>query len=579
MNKITQKLKGLNSSDKLFWTIFVLFTSSIAVFLLWTQTHKVLALFDFTYYTDNAVRILNGQVPYRDFMLFANPGSFYELAGVFWLFGTTYEAVFGLMAAQTIFVCVLVGLICFELFREVQQKYLVLAGLTASSVSVANVYFLFNQPYYDASATVSILLSMFLIIKSSAVNPNRSRYQWLWAFFAGSSILWPFLYKQTFGIAWSGLLLLGWAVALIGGKIKSNGTPYVLGFSLTAFLCLFYLVVNDALVGWFEKTISYPLTIRNSSFFELFDQLRPLERPLILLVGLVGVIVLSNRAISKPRKVFAFFVPILFPALVFIAVVIPSLDEESRWQAISNIWISFLPLTLSSLILFMLLAVVGKKSFDLWDLLSFALIGSLITGWLSQGFISSSHATWPLVLIGVLMALRQNMKYLDDKYFSFLFICSVAAVMVFVMGIFISTMNLARYSWLDPSGEAKPIYGLSWASTPGNAGVDTKTAAELFIKYSKMGKTTVFPGEEPVAFVTGIIPATDLSASDGTTNPLFYDLQNWIQNSDIRYVIVRDDGQSPGMSIILEERTEELTEGFYLVEQKGPFTVYAKRQL
>jgi len=516
------------------------------------QTHKILALFDFTYYTDNAVRILNGQVPYRDFTLFANPGSFYELAGVFAVFGTTYEAVFLLMAAQTIIVCILVGLICFELFRGVQQKYLVFAGLTASSVSVANVYFLFNQPYYDASATVAILLSMFLIIKSSAGNPNKSRYQSLWSFLAGSSVLWPFLYKQTFGIAWCGLLLLGWAVALIGGKIKSNVTPYVIGFSLTAFLCLFYLVANDAVGDWFE-------------------------RPFLLLIGLVGVIVLSNRAISKPGKDFAFFVPILFPALFFIAVVIPSLDQESRLQIISNIWISILPLTLSSLIMFMILAVVGKKSFDLLDLLSLALIGSLITGWLSQGFLLSSHATWPLVLIGVLIALRQNMKYLDDRYFSFLFPFSVAAMMVFVIGIFISTMNLARYSWLDPSGEAKPIYGLSWASTPGNSGVDTETAANLFTKYSKMGRTTVFPGEEPVAFITGIIPATDVSASDRTTNPLFDDLQNWMQVNDIRYVILRNKGQSPEVNSVLSERVEILTEDLYLIEQQGPFTVYELR--
>jgi len=577
VNKNTQERRGFIRSDKFFWTTFVVITSPIAVFLLWTQTHKVLALFDFTYYTDNAIRILNGQIPYRDFTLFANPGSFYELAGVFAVFGTSYEAVFGLMAAQTIFVCLLVGLICFELFRNSQQKYLILAGLTASSVAVANVYFLFNQPYYDASATVSILLSMFLIIKSSAVIPNGPRYQWFWAFLAGSSVLWPFLYKQTFGIAWCGLLVLGWLVALIGGKVKSNLTPNVLGFSLTAFLIFFYLIINDALENWFEQTISYPLTIRNSSFFQLFDQLKSLERPLLLLVGLVGVIVLSNRAISKPKKDVAFFVPILFPALFFIAAVIPSLDEESRAEIVSNIWISILPLTLSSLILFMILAVVGKKNFDLWDLLSLALIGSLMTGWLSQGFLLSSHATWPLVLIGVLIALRQNMKYLDNRYFSFLFLCSVAAVVVFVIGIFISAMSLARYSWLDPSGEAKPVYGLSWASTPGNSGVDTETAAELFIKYSKMGKTTVFPGEEPIAFVTGIIPATDVSASDRSTNPLFDDLQTWIQVNKIRYVIVRKDGQSPGVSNILAERIEELTEGLYLVEQKGRFTVYHTR--
>jgi len=82
VNRKTQELQETISSDKLFWTIFALVTSPIAVFLLWMQTHKILALFDFTYYTDNAVRILNGQVPYRDFTLFANPGSFYELAGV-----------------------------------------------------------------------------------------------------------------------------------------------------------------------------------------------------------------------------------------------------------------------------------------------------------------------------------------------------------------------------------------------------------------------------------------------------------------------------------------------------------------
>jgi hypothetical protein len=153
----------------------------------------------------------------------------------------------------------------------------------------------------------------------------------------------------------------------------------------------------------------------------------------------------------------------------------------------------------------------------------------------------------------------------------------VAAVMVFVVGIFNSTMNLARYAWLDPSGQANPIYGLSWSSTPGNSGVDTETAAELFIKYSKLGSTAVFPGEEPVAFVTGIIPATDVSASDRTTNPLFEDLQGWLQKNNNRYIIVREDGQSPEMTLVLTERIEELIEELYPLEQKGPFTVYESR--
>lgn len=577
MKKNIQNQERLINSDRFFWTAFVLIISPIAVFLLWNQTHKIIALFDFTYYTDNALRILNGQIPYKDFTLFANPGSFYELAGIFAVFGTSYSSVFGLMAAQTISVCVFIGLICFELFRNVETNYRLFAGLTASSVSVANIYFVFNQPYYDASATLSILLSMYLIIKSSGSSPNRSISQWFWAFLAGSSVLWPFLYKQTFGIAWCGLLLVGWAVALVAGRIKSNLVPNVLGFSLTAFLLLFYLTSNGALYEWFDLTISYPLSIRNSSYFALLEQLRPREKAFLLLIGIVAVLIFSNRAIAKPKKYLALFVPIFFPALFFIAQVILVLKDGSLLQSISSIWTSLVPLTLSSLILFMLLAVVGKKTFDLWDLVSLALMASLMTGWLSQGFFGSSHATWPLVVIGVLIALRQNMKAIDYPRFGRLFFASMAAVIVFVIGIYASSMTLARYSWLGLTGDAKPVYGLSWASTPGNSGVDTKTAAYLFLKYSNLGRTAVFPGEEPVSFVTGIIPATDVSASDGTTNPLFEDPQNWIRKNENRYVIVRNDGQGPHWAAILPERIERLIRGLYVVEKKGPFTVYEVR--
>src|SRR3954462_5979677 len=39
-----------------------------------------------------AVRILKGEIPYRDFFVFFTPGSYYLYAGLFWAFGATLQA-------------------------------------------------------------------------------------------------------------------------------------------------------------------------------------------------------------------------------------------------------------------------------------------------------------------------------------------------------------------------------------------------------------------------------------------------------------------------------------------------------
>src|SRR6266567_638527 len=81
-----------------------------------------------------AQRVLDGQVPYRDFFSFYTPGSFYLVAGLFKIFGDSFM-VARLSLALTGAVC---SLLTYLLVRRVcSRRFAVFAAALATAAGVA----------------------------------------------------------------------------------------------------------------------------------------------------------------------------------------------------------------------------------------------------------------------------------------------------------------------------------------------------------------------------------------------------------------------------------------------------------
>jgi hypothetical protein len=78
--------------------------SIISVFYVYFQSSQIISLWDFTNYTDIAVRILNGQIPYLDIPLYTQPGTFVELAISMLIFGKNIYAVYLVILIKQFFI-------------------------------------------------------------------------------------------------------------------------------------------------------------------------------------------------------------------------------------------------------------------------------------------------------------------------------------------------------------------------------------------------------------------------------------------------------------------------------------------
>lgn len=143
-----------------------------------------------------AERILNGQVPYRDFFSFYTPGSFYLLAGLFRVFGDSF-AVARISLAVVGAIC---SVLTYVLARRVCSWGIALfAAVLATTAGTAFRFLVLHNPYSTVGSCVCLYAAVrFLETRKS-----------LWAFATTSSASLTFLIEQSKG----GGLYLGLALA------------------------------------------------------------------------------------------------------------------------------------------------------------------------------------------------------------------------------------------------------------------------------------------------------------------------------------------------------------------------------
>jgi len=221
---------------------------------------------------------------------------------------------------------------------------------------------------------------------------------------------------------------------------------------------------------------------------------------------------------------------------------------------------------------FVCVAISGP-SWSIWDSISVAASGSIVIGLLAQGYYGSSHAIWPLIFVLFVIALR---KILESKKSRGLSIGALAPILLTVF-LLSGLATLSRYGWMyrnEPLGERSAAF--AWVRTPGPFLQESELASDLFDLYRKKGRTAVFPGEEPVAFVNGHAPKGNVSSSDPMTNPYFANLPSWLKHWRIEFVITRQTMQMPSADLS-SQINSILENGFEIAEVKSPFIVLRRK--
>ena len=543
---------------------------AIGLFLIYFNSSRIISLWDLSNYADIAVRILNGQRPYLDFPLYIQPLSFYELAVSFKIFGLNIYAMYAV---------ILIKLLIYSYIWESIIRLFLESSTTSKRymfrtlyfvVALVNPWLIIPQPSYDADISIAILISLALLLNFDKL----SRRFHIFSFLIIIIVLFlPFLYKQTSGIVWLFLVSIYFYINVDESKYKKF-------LILILVLFISYFFINYAQDGfvyeWFTNTVTRTIDTR----------LIPGRDPLSLLtssakyiyyVSLLLPLVFINRIRGKNLTKIDFFITcVLYSPIVFIILsfMIQMFAEDKRM-----VWESYLePLILLNWFLVLLSFYISKFK----SRITFIQLIILITcaaNYLSQGISGSSYALWHLYLLVYLLNFKLIKKlqirgFVNDSEIKQIPLVALVFVLPsFIYGLTLERMNFVRFD--EPVQKFRSLY--VWIGTPGGYLEESQTGIDLFEKYSKLGRTTVWPGEDPVALFTGTIPATDVSVSDATTNPNYKNIDNWLKESGIQFVILKTRLQLPGLHQASIDAFEIAKQNFQEVEKKGVYVVLKSR--
>lgn len=203
-----------------------------------------------------AVRVLEGQVPNRDFVSYQPPLSFYTIAIMFKLFGTSLVSmrIFGLC------IYIIIPLSIYALSRCLSSRVIALA--TAVPATVLGLPYFDFVPFAVWQGVAATLLAALFIIQAGATGRR-----W-WAFLAGLTTALTILLRHDQGFYLS-VAILVYALALKFTKRDSTYQPHpgkMIGFWLVGLVSLLlplgiYWLICGAIPHMFEQLVASILKI------------------------------------------------------------------------------------------------------------------------------------------------------------------------------------------------------------------------------------------------------------------------------------------------------------------------------
>jgi hypothetical protein len=206
-------------------------------------------------------------------------------------------------------------------------------------------------------------------------------------------------------------------------------------------------------------------------------------------------------------------------------------------------------------------------------------IFTLITNYLAQGIVGSSYGFFQLYLLLILLSFIPLMKNVNKDNFFILKVISLLLVPFIFSSIVVyyssSKIRMAYVRIDEEIGRYPVLY--SWIGTPGEYLAETQTGIDLFEEYIKKGRTAVWPGEDPVALFSSSIPNTQVSLSDPTTNPFYNDVESWLKDQNIEYIVWKSRLHTPGMHQISTDQLEKASKDFNRIEKRGVYFVLKRK--
>ena len=545
--------------------------------VVWWQNSRLTVLYDLSGVLEPAMRIAQGDLPYRDFPFPYAPLTFMTQAAVIKLTGAVYWH-------HIAYSCIIAGLatvLAWRIMTAIFTDRIRLPRLTAFLLAIPSVilgvYCVFPHPFYDPDATFVVLLCVFVMLRL-----ERKDFPPIRTLMTGALLVLPLFFKHNIGLAFlgsTGLALLILTLRGLWQKTPVRGYLLLIAGSLAGFgialLILHYTVGIETYKYW---TLTFAALRRTPSFSDMLsvyaDRLVPVW--LALLFG-GAFLMRQNAGVRRWPAVIAtamMTVPFVWPVIYLFL----DTDASERAERLVGVW----PVTM--IVSFALAYVFVRRLKGIIAALPFIHIATTHGVFMSQQLWGSTYGIWPV--LSILIALMLIMLVDSDarpRAFEVTVLAAFASLAISVAGAFYiySNERLDYVNFDDGEMQHSTLPQLQGMSMRG----DWIPDFEELVRYTdanipKDAGVLYLPGEDLFYYTTGRHPHFPVMLFDVTNNPYSADeIHDRVLASDIEWIIVKNDTEIEADSMI-DSKTEifdKLKPAFRNVDSLNNYEIFKRR--
>jgi hypothetical protein len=587
--------------------LFLFFAT--AAFVLWQNTHLTV-LWDLSYILENATRIADGQLPYRDFPFPYAPLTFAVQAAIIRVFGRVIIHHYIYAAGTAALGTVLTWRILLRLLPASRLPVSLTAFLLTIPLIFLGTGSIFPFPFYDSDCTVFVLFCAWLLLRMESQNysPRAS-------FFTGILLAVPTFIKQNTGLAFllSTTLCIAWLAlrrqsSLAFGK-RSSAAPLLAGaaFGLAAALAIIHFTVG--LANYIHWTIQFAASRRLPALDTMLSTYQDpaLRWSFAVIAAGLAIFILASHinasrviptSTSALQSLLRWLAATLLslPFLWAVAQLFLQQDDSDRVEALLHLW----PLLVVASLVFALWQLPRAQSIA--QLLPLTFLAVIHGAFLSQQLWGSTYALWPLLMVliaSILIAMaprdvpRQpatSAQPQDAKSPLPLAAPSIASL-VALTAVISSTLLIAggfyavsheRLSYVDLLGDS-----LVHSQLPALRGLAMRGSYlpdfEELIDYSnreipRTDAILMLPGEDLFYFTTGRLPQFPVVMLDNTVNPYSAtELAHLARTHNVQWLIIKRNLQLQEEPIAFRPQLIELlSHDFTRIESLNNYDIYRR---
>ncbi len=545
--------------------------------VVWWQNTRLAVLYDVSGILENAMRMSQGAVPYRDYPFPYAPLTFLAQAALIRVTGAIYWHHIAYACIAGGLATVVTWRILLLLFREAIPRPRLTAFLLSLPAVVLGIYCIFPHPFYDPDATFVLLVIIYL-----ALLLERIGFPSVPTFLLGILFVVPLFIKQNIGLAFlasTGAWLLMTIVVNLWKKRSIRPCLLLLGGSATGFAAALAIIrYTVGIDNYWLWTITFASARRAPSLTDMLSVYQDWMVAFWVVIFLVGTFLLLKNSSGTKWKTALWLsvmaVPFVWP-VIYLAI---QPDASERAETLTSFWPFMFVVSIGLAYLFI------RRLEGVAAALPFVIICSANGVFLSQQLWGSTYGIWPLLIILIALVLRQLYDPEELRFGAAITTLSalISVSMIVAGAFYVYSNERLDYVNLDDGTMAhSKLPQLQGLSMRGDWIPDFEELVEYVDKNIPVDDgILVLPGEDLFYYTTRRQPKFPILTFDYSYNPYDPDkIRDMVLASNLEWIIVKTDTQIEIDKTIddREKILEPLKPYFRQFESLNNYEIYKRR--